>query len=96
MTLATTCTFLFLFPHYISYSALAILPFSETALQKIMDVIIKKYCKIGTARYKEYSTTQLVKLFHIIKANNDHHEVPHCQSPISSFSEDMACSFEKT
>jgi len=55
MTLATTCTSLFLSPLYTSYSALAILPFSETALQEIMDVIIKKNCRIGTARYKEYT-----------------------------------------
>ena len=58
MTLATTCS-LFLYPLYTSYSALAILPCPKTLLhiplQEIIDVIIKKNCKIGTARYKEYN-----------------------------------------
>ena len=62
MTLTTSCSSLFLFPFYTSYSALAILQCSETLshiplqeVQKIIDVISKKNSKIGTARYKEYN-----------------------------------------
>jgi hypothetical protein len=59
MTLATPLAPRSLFSLYTSYSALAILSCSENIvhipLQEIMDAIIKKNCKIGTARYKEYN-----------------------------------------
>ena len=95
MTLATICSSLFLFPPYTyiiqcASNSTCSETLSHIPLQEIMGVITEKNRKIGTA-----STTQL-KLFHIIKANNDRHEVLHCQSPISSFSECMAYSFGKT